>query len=175
MLTENQLEMLGDQNAALYQALEQDVIADIARRVKKAKRFTETAELMAQAMKETGKSPDQIRAEVMKLIRADKAFQDEVAKNTKEWKEFVREEIKASEAAAKEAGNDIIANAGDMSFNYDMEAWQQAGMELTKDSAFTRMVEEMSKATAGTLKNLTRSTGFKGVLGTTALKNANWQ
>ena len=81
MLTENQLEMLGDQIAALYQALEQDVIADIARRVKKAKRFTETAELMAQAMKETGKSPDQIRAEVMKLIRADKAFQDEVAKN----------------------------------------------------------------------------------------------
>lgn len=172
MLTENQLEMLGNQIAALYQALEQDVIADIARRVKKAKRFTETAELMAQAMKETGKSPDQIRAEVMKLIRADKAFQDEVAKNTKEWKEFVREEIKATEAAAKEAGNDIIANAGDMSFNYDMEAWQQAGMELTKDSAFTRMVEEMSKATAGTLKNLTRSTGFKGVHGTTALKNA---
>ena len=79
MLTENQLEMLGNQIAALYQALEQDVIADIARRVKKAKRFTETAELMAQAMKETGKSPDQIRAEVMKLIRADKAFQDEVA------------------------------------------------------------------------------------------------
>ncbi len=172
MLTENQLEMLGDQIAALYQALEQDVIADIARRVKKAKRFTETAELMAQAMKETGKSPDQIRVEVMKLIRADKAFQDEVAKNTKEWKEFVREEIKATEAAAKEAGNDIIANAGDMSFNYDMEAWQQVGMELTKDSAFTRMVEEMSKATAGTLKNLTRSTGFKGVHGTTALKNA---
>ena len=172
MLTENQLEMLGNQIAALYQALEQDVIADIARRVKKAKRFTETAELMAQAMKETGKSPDQIRAEVMKLIRAGKAFQDEVAKNTKEWKEFVREEIKATEAAAKEAGNDIIANAGDMSFNYDMEAWQQAGMELTKDSAFTRMVEEMSKATAGTLKNLTRSTGFKGVHGTTALKNA---
>ncbi len=79
---------------------------------------------------------------------------------------------KATEAAAKEAGNDIIANAGDMSFNYDMEASAQAGMELTKDSAFTRMVEEMSKATAGTLKNLTRSTGFKGVHGTTALKNA---
>ena len=81
MLTENQLEMLGNQIAALYQALEQDVIADIARRVKKTKRFTETAELMAQAMKETGMVPDRIRAEVMKLLRADKAFQDEIAKN----------------------------------------------------------------------------------------------
>ena len=81
MLTENQLEMLGNQIAALYQALEQDVIADIARRVKKTKRFTETAELMAQAMKETGMVPDRIRAEVMKLLRADKAFQDEIQKN----------------------------------------------------------------------------------------------
>ena len=71
MLTENQLEMLGNQIAALYQALEQDVIADIARRVKKTKRFTETAELMAQAMKETGMVPDRIREEVMKLLRAD--------------------------------------------------------------------------------------------------------
>ena len=50
------------------------MIADIARRVKKTKRFTETAELMAQAMKETGMAPDRIRAEVMKLLRADKSI-----------------------------------------------------------------------------------------------------
>lgn len=45
MLTENQLEMLGDKGAALIQASEQDIIADIARRIKKTGRFTETAEL----------------------------------------------------------------------------------------------------------------------------------
>lgn len=90
MLTEEQLETLGDEIAALYQQLESDVIADIARRVRKTGRFTETAELMAQAMLKTGKSSDEIRAEVMKLLRADKAYQEQVAKNTKEWKAYVK-------------------------------------------------------------------------------------
>ena len=49
MLTENQYEMLGDKIATLYQDLEREVIADIARRVKKTARLTETAELIAKA------------------------------------------------------------------------------------------------------------------------------
>ena len=35
MLTENQLEMLGDKAAELMQEAEQDIIADIARRIKR--------------------------------------------------------------------------------------------------------------------------------------------
>ena len=34
MLTEKQLEMFGDRGAAVFQSAEQDIIADIARRVK---------------------------------------------------------------------------------------------------------------------------------------------
>lgn len=162
MLTENQLELLGDRIAGLYQELEQDVIADIARRVKKAGRYTETAELMAQAMMENGSSPAQIRAEVMKILKADRAYQEEVAKNTLEWKKYIKSEIEAAKRAAEEEGNRIIADAGDMSFNTDLSVWKQAGKTLTKDSAFTRLVAEMSIATAGTLKNLTKTMGFKG-------------
>ena len=46
MLTEKQIEVLGDKLTPLYQKLEQEIIADIARRVKKTGRYTETAELM---------------------------------------------------------------------------------------------------------------------------------
>lgn len=172
MLTEEQLETLGDEIAALYQQLESDVIADIARRVRKTGRFTETAELMAQAMLKTGKSSDEIRAEVMKLLRADKAYQEQVAKNTKEWKAYVKKEIEAAEAEAKRIGDEIIANAGDMSFNYDLAMWEKAGEKLKKDSAFTKLVEQMASHTAGTLKNLTKTTGFKGVYGMILLKDA---
>ena len=56
----------------LYQSLEDEVIADIARRVKKTGRYTETAELMAKSMVEQGYSSEKIQAEVMKIIRADK-------------------------------------------------------------------------------------------------------
>lgn len=162
MLTENQLELLGDRIAGLYQELEQDVIADIARRIKNTGRYTETAELMAQAMYENGASPGQIRAEVMKILNADRAYQEEVAKNTLEWKKYIKSEIEEAKRIAEEEGNRIIADAGDMSFNADLAVWEQSGRKLTKDSSFTRLIREMSIVTAGTLKNLTRTMGFKG-------------
>lgn len=162
MLTEEQLEIFGDRMAGLYQAFEQDIIADIARRVKKTGRYTETAELMAQAMYHAGASPAKIRAEVMKALRANKAYQDTVAQNTLEWKKYVKSEIKAMKETAAKEGNTIIAEAGDMSFNYDLSMWEQAGKKLAKDSSIAKMVEEMSIATAGTFENLTKTMGFKG-------------
>lgn len=171
-LTEEQLEILGDRIVPLYQQLEADVIADIARRVKKTGRFTETAELMVNAMAEKGENPAKIRADVMKLLRADTAYQKAVAENTKEYKQLVMEEVRTVEKEAERLGNEIIANAGDMAFNTDLSAWEQAGKKLTKDSAFTRLVEEMMVATAGTLKNITKTTGFKGASGFMSIQNA---
>ena len=72
MLSDEQLEAFGDDMAFLMQSFEQEVIGDIARRLKKTGRYTETAELMAGAMKEAGYSPAKIRNEVMRLIHADK-------------------------------------------------------------------------------------------------------
>ena len=63
--------------------MEDEVIADIARRVKKTGRYTETAELMAKSMEEQGYSAEKIQAEVMKMLRADRAYQMAVSENTK--------------------------------------------------------------------------------------------
>lgn len=172
MLTENQIEMLGDKIAPLYQQLEQDIIADIARRVKKTGRYTETAELMAQAMAAKGESPAKIRAEVMRVLRADKAYQEQVAKNTLEYKKQAVKDIRATERKAKKIGDEIIANAGDMSYNSDLSMWEKAGQKLTKDSAFTHLVEEMASVTGGSLKNITQTSGFKGAHGMVSVKNA---
>ena len=83
MLTEKQLEMFGDRGAAVFQSAEQDIIADIARRVKKTGRFTETAELQAQALHAAGVSTQEIRKEVMKILNADDEYKKYVASNTK--------------------------------------------------------------------------------------------
>lgn len=172
MLPEEVLEQLGDRGAALFQAFEQDLIADIARRIKKTGRYTETAELQAQAMMAEGISPAEILKEVMRILQADDEYQKEVAQNTLEWKKYVKAEIQAMREKAKEEGDDIIANAGDMSFNYDLSMWEQNGEKLTKDSAINRMISEMSKDTAGTFKNLTKSMGFKGAYSFVTLQNA---
>lgn len=172
MLPEEVLEQLGDRGAALYQAFEQDLIADIARRIKKTGRYTETAELQAQAMMAAGVSPAEIQKAVMKLLQADEEYQNEVAQNTLEWKKYVKAEIRAMREQAKEEGDDIIANAGDMSFNFDLSMWEQNGDMPTKDSAINRMISEASKDTAGTFKNLTKSMGFKGAYSFVTLQNA---
>lgn len=171
MLTEEQLEFFGDQMAGLYQAFEQDLIADIARRVKKTGRYTETAELMAQAMHDAGRSSTEIRREVMRVLGADQSYQDFVEKNTVEWKQYVKKEIRKMEAEARVRGDEIVAAAGDMSFNYDLSMWEQAGEKLTKDSAIVALVDAMKERTEGELKDLTKSLGFTGAHDFTALRN----
>lgn len=170
MLTEKQIELLGEMLVPLYQELEQEVIADIARRVKKTGRYTETAEIMVKSLMEQGYSPAQIQKKVMRLIRADKGYKRTVAENTKEYKEMISNEIKRIVAEAKEQGNDIVAQAGNMAYNNDLSMWEQAGKSLTQPSGFKQLVDAMALQTNKELKNLTRSLGFKNV-GFTALEN----
>lgn len=151
-LTDEQLELLGNRLVPLYQELEQDVIADIARRVKKTGRYTETAELMARALMEQGYSPARIQREVMKVLRADKEYQMAVAEHTKEYKQYVASEISRVVAEAKEQGNGIVADAGNMAFNADLSMWEQAGKSLSQPSGFHRLVDAMALQTNGELK-----------------------
>lgn len=144
--------------------MENEVIGDIARRVKKTGRFTETAELMAKSMVEQGYSANKIRADVMRAMRADKALQDEIAMNTKEYKQFITDEIKATVRKAKLAGNDLVADAGMMAYNNDLSMWEQAGQSLSKPNSLSQIMDAFRKQTADELRNLTKTTGFKGTV-----------
>ena len=57
MLNNEQLDLIADVIRPLYQSLEQDVIYDIARRIKKTLTYTRTAELMVMQMEDLGYSP----------------------------------------------------------------------------------------------------------------------
>ena len=62
MLTEEQLEIYSGVLVPVFQQLEQDIIADIARRVRKEERWTETAELQAEHAKNAGKPKQEGKA-----------------------------------------------------------------------------------------------------------------
>lgn len=157
----------------LYQNLEDEVIADIARRVKNTGRYTETAELMAKSMVEQGYSAEKIQAEVMKKLRADKAYQMAVAENTAAYKQEIQDIIDNTVAEAKKAGNDIVAEAGNMAWNNDLSMWKEHGVDLEKPNSMSQLIAAFQAQTVGELKNLTRSMGFKNtVLGTTGVLNA---
>lgn len=170
-LTDEQIELLSGRLVPLYQELEQEVIADIARRVKKTGMYTETAEIMAKSLMEKGYSPAKIRSEVMRMLRADKEYQKAVDQNTLEYKQEITEKIRAIEEKAKAEGNKIVAEAGTMAYNNDLSMWEQAGKNLSEPNGFAQLVEAMRKQTEVELKNLTKTTGFKG-MGLTAVENA---
>ncbi|MBQ7067042.1 MAG: phage minor capsid protein [Lachnospiraceae bacterium] len=157
----------------LYQQMEDEVIADIARRVKKTGRYTETAELMAKSMHEQGYSTAKIQAEVMKKLNADAGYQKAVAENTKAHKAEIQKIIEETVKEAKEAGKTLIAEAGNMAWNNDLSMWQQYGEDLTKPNSLSKLIKAFQAQTAGALKNLTKTTGFKNtLLGTTGVMNA---
>lgn len=172
-LTPEQIDILADKYiVGLYQQLEAEVIADIARRVQKTGRYTETAELMAKSMVEQGYSAAKIQAEVMKKLRADKAYQMAVAENTKAYKQEIQEIINETVKKAKEAGNELVAEAGNMAWNNDLSMWKEHGVDLKKPNDMSQLIRAFQIQTVGELKNLTRSMGFKGtIIGTTGVLN----
>lgn len=159
-LTPEQIDLIANEYlVGVFQEMEQDVISDIARRVRKTGRLTETAELMAQNMANQGFSPAEIRTQVMQVLNADQKFQADVAKNTLEYKKKVAERIDQLVEEAKEAGDELVANAGRMCYNDDLALWREAGKELN-NTALPQIIEATQTQTQETLRNLTQTTAL---------------
>lgn len=171
-LTEAQKEIISDAIQPLFQYLEKEVIADVARRIQKTLTYTRTAELQAMSMRELGYSPVRIRKEAMKLLNADKDFRKAVAKNTLEYKKEIRKLINDITNEAYKANDEIVAKAGNMSWIDDLSVWKDAGKELKDDSFLGQLAESFSEQTAGELRNMTQTTGFKTMSGYEAVENA---
>ena len=172
MLTEEQLEIISETITPLFQYLEKEVIADIARRIAKTITYSRTAELQAIAMMKLGYSPARIRKEAMKMLNADPDFRKAVAKNTLEYKREVRKIINDITRAAYKANEEIVAGAGNMSWANDLSVWKKAGKDLTDNSYLKEMVDSFAAQTAGELKNMTQTTGFKVMSGYEGIENA---
>ena len=161
MLSDRQKEQLSAEMVPLFQELEQDIIQDIARRVRKEARWTETAELQAKTLEAMGYKPMEIRNKVMRELKADKEYQAMIAKNTLEYKKAVRDRIKQLVADAKAQGDYIVGRAGTMAFNDDLSFWKSKGRHLVESPELAEISRTATKRLAHELKNLTHSTGFK--------------
>lgn len=161
MLSDYQKEQLSAEIIPMFQDLEQDTIQDIARRLRKEKRWTESAELQAKALESLGYSPSEIQTRVLDELHADKDFIEMLNENTLEHKKLVRERIRETVDSAQAHGDKIIGRAGDMSFADDVEFWKTRGQSLKSSPALKQISAESSKRLEHELKSLTHSTGFK--------------
>lgn len=163
-LSEEQLEVLGNRLVPLYQKFERAVINDVVRRLVKTERLTETAEIMAETLRDKGFSPAAIRAQVMKSINADKKLQEAIAVNTLEMKQLILDEIKMLRKNARTESEQLWEDAGNIAFHADLSVWEQ-GAKPVKGEAFEQIVGAMSKRATDELLNLTKSLGFRTVDG----------
>lgn len=165
MLSEEQIELLGDKYlAGLYQELEREVLQDIARRVRKTERLTETAEIMAKSMRENGYSAAEIHAEVMKKLNATPEYRRMIAENTYAYKQEVKQKIAETVKTAKEAGDKLIGEAGEMAFNEDLSMWEQGGVDLKRPNSMKQITDGFKKQAKEGLKNISGTTAFKSPL-----------
>lgn len=171
MLSEEQLEIISETIVPLFQYLEHEVIGDIARRIAKTLTYSRTAELQAMSMADLGYSPARIRKEAMKILNADPEYRKAVAKNTLEYKREIRDTINDITREAYKANDDIVAGAGNMAWISDLAVWKSVGKELKDHSFLQQLVDAFAAQTAGELKNMTQSTGFKVMSGYEGIEN----
>ena len=165
MLSEEQIELLGDKYlVGLYQELEREVLQDIARRVRKAERLTETAEIMAKSMRENRYSAAEIHAEVMKKLNATPEYRRMIAENTYAYKQEVKQKIAETVKTAKEAGDKLIGEAGEMAFNEDLSMWEQGGVDLKQPNSMKQITDGFKAQAKNDLKNISGTTAFKSPL-----------
>lgn len=162
MLSEEQIELLGDKYlVGLYQELEREVLQDIARRVRKTERLTETAEIIAKSMRENGYSAAEIHAEVMKKLNATPEYRRMIAENTYAYKQEVKQKIAETVKTAKEAGDKLIGEAGEMAFNEDLSMWEQGGVDLKQPNSMKQITDGFKAQAKNDLKNISGTTAFK--------------
>lgn len=172
MLTEEQLELYGDVLVPVFQQLEQDVIADIARRVRKEERWTETAELQAEELRKLGWSPYRIRIEVLRRLQASKEYAAMVERNTLEAKAAQQAAIDEAREALREQAPELFETVGNMAFHNDLSVWKQAGQKLVRGGAVDAAVSAMRKHATGEILNLTRTLGFSFPTGSVPARKA---
>ncbi|MCM1308052.1 MAG: phage minor capsid protein [Butyrivibrio sp.] len=170
MLTNDQLNIIGDTLTPLFQYLESEVIKDVVRRIGKTLTYTRTAELQALALRDLGYSPARIRKEAMKALKATPEYRKEVARNTLKYKQEIKKLVDDIVKKAIATGDEVIAEAGNMAWIDDLRVWKSAGKSVIGRSALSQIVEAVSEQTKKELKNITRTTGFKTLSGYESLQ-----
>lgn len=133
--------------------------------------YTRTAEIQAAAMRDLGYSPARIRKEAMKILRADKQYREQVAKNTLEYKKKIKQLINDITKNAYREGDKLVSDAGLMAWIDDLRVWKSEGKSLKDRNFLNQMVEAVAEQTKGELKNLTQTTAFRTMSGIESIKN----
>jgi len=134
MLTPEYLESLPENLLVIFEQMEDDIIADIARRIKKAEYITGTADYQFRIMTELGYSLDEVKKKVAETLN-----------------------VAVSEV------DKIIQDSAELSYQNDIEFYGLGGKNLpalVNNIAMGQIIEAYKKQTLDYLDNLSGTFGF---------------
>ena len=134
MLTESQIERYGYGNERIFYDLENQLMEDIVRRIKKTGEITSTADYQIMQLKALGLSNDEITEQIKKALNASDEYVDEL----------YREAMKNEWSDAK----DLYAGMG------------QAYVKFEDNAFIQNLIGGAFMQTSGEMKNMTGSLGF---------------
>lgn len=134
MLTPEQLKDIPEEIVQIYIDLEDEIIADIARRISKTGSITETADYQIDILKESGMAREEINEKIEKALKeANKVFEK------------------------------VYDESVNLSMNQDASMYRQANKpvdSLLKSLKTQEIIEAQKRKTLGDLTNLTKTLGF---------------
>lgn len=135
MLTPDELKVVPDPIVELYEQLEQDIIADIAKRLEKVGEITAAALWMRYVMAHRREDMATIKKRIDDTNKQSRAAMDSL------FKEAVERSMAYDNVDALRAGKNIVS--------------------LAENAELMQFIEASAKKTQGELKNLTKSMAFK--------------
>lgn len=139
MLTPEQLAHCADDAVALYSKLNEEIVRDIARRIAKSSRLTETGRLQILALQDVG------------MLTSD-----------------IQKTVSRYSGASETLLHDLFEDAGIMSVEYDMSIYTANGLNplpLNMSPAAMQTLEAGYRKTNGNLRNLTGTTAITSQTG----------
>lgn len=134
MLTPEYLKEQPEHIVKIFEKLEEEIIKDIARRIKEGMELTETAEYQIKIMLEMGYELKDIKKEIDKKTKI-----------------------------AEKQVEKILYKSAELSYKNDRKLYKKGGKDLPsldKNPAMMNFIEASIKQTQGSLKNLTNTLGF---------------
>lgn len=135
MLTPDELKVLPDHIVKIYEDLEEEIIRDIARRIKETGAITETAEFQSISLQRMGMDAKRMKQKIAEALEKGEKEVDEL------FRAALTQSVTRDNILFAQAGKDIL--------------------DIAKSASMQKFIKANIKKTNGDLKNLTKSLGFK--------------
>lgn len=158
MLSDKQRNELPRSLEDVYEELNDFLIRDISKRLKKTLEYTESALYDIETLKNQGFTQSQIQKAIMAELNSDPRFQRMVAEQQEGYMQTLKKRLAIAESKGLETAEGLLEEIHYLSNKNNEKFWTEAGMRFP--NAESQILNALQVELAKELKNLTHTKGL---------------